>query len=493
MIGYIKGLRSRIIWNKKEKEIIDFIKKNDFKTEAANGEIAVVISPWFRTYIPWFSIALGVVIKKKYNKNILFIIDDLPFSTEKNNPKFQIKSLKKVAAFLLKHSDVVFLSQQRSATMDMALIEKYAYYNAIHDLKTENFGENDPYYKLLKKQLAISGSKIGSIFENRALEYIFLPGGVCLSSGLFMEAAKEKNIRIVSYDSGPSGAFLLSTDGVAAHLSDIPKAVNMMLSAKHFDFESIHQNALSLIQDRMEGRDVFKSQIGLNSTIDFSNSVLLPLNVNWDSAALNKHKFFKDTIEWIIETTQWLLENTDKMIIIRQHPVERFENAKSCDDYRSLLLEAFGENSRVVFVAAPDEVNTYSIIQQTDLVITHTSTVASEAAVLRKNVITVSNVYYANIGFVYAPNTKQEYFAMIENILNNRPEIDENRYIKAVATYFVSQRLNWFFPVFLPSQNIEKWIYSSCDEILEMNGSAEMLEAIETDTPLPILVWRKNS
>lgn len=491
MIGYIKGLKSRVLWKKKEKEIIDFILKNDFNAESVGGEIAVVISPWYQTYIPWFSIALGLVIKKKYNKNILFIIDDLPFSTEKNNPKFQIKSLKKVAEFLLRRSEVVFLSQQHDAAIDMVLIEKYAYFNSIHNLKTENFGENDPYFKLLKNQLSMSAAKIGSIFGNRALDYVILPGGVCLSSGLFMEEAKKKNIRVVSYDSGPSGAFLLSTDGVAAHLSDIPKAVDILLSSEHFDFESIQQNVLNLIQDRMEGKDVFKYQIGLNSNIDFSNTVLLPLNVNWDSAALNKHKFFKDTIEWIIETTQWLLENTEKSIVIRQHPAERFANAKSCDDYQKLLLEAFGENRRVVFVAASDEVNTYSIIQQTDLVITHTSTVASEAAVLHKNVITVSNVYYANIGFVYAPNTKHEYFAMIENILNNRPEIDENRYKKAVVTYFVSQRLNWFFPEFLPSLRIEKWIYSSCGEIIDMNGSAEMLESIETNTPLSIMNYRR--
>lgn len=493
MIGFLKRFKSKRLWDKKEKDIIKFIQKNDFNLNDSIGCIGILVSPWLKTFVPWYSIALGLLLKKKYKKEVLFIVDDLPFSTKGLNPVYQIKSIKKVAKFLSENNKVIYLSEQDNASFSSEMIEKYAYYNTIHDIKTEQFTSENDYFKLINIQLKKSAPKISHVFEVNDFEYLVVPGGLCLTSGIFMELAKEKGTRVASYDSGMAGVLLLSTDGVAAHLDDIPRAVEMVFSSEKFDFKSIEQDVLSLLNDRLNGKDIFKSQLGQNDTdMDFSNSVLLPLNVNWDSAALNKHRIFKDTIEWITETTKWLLENTDKKIVIRQHPVERFDYGKSCDDYAKILLDVFGLKDRVIFIGASEKVNTYTILKQTDLVITHTSTVATEAVISGKNVITVSNVYYSQIGFALPTKSKNDYFELIKDVLDTRPEISSDKYKKAIVTYFVSQRLNWFFPKFLPSHQTEDWIKLSLDEVLGLDGTEDILEALEKNIPLSILSWRHS-
>ncbi|WP_123377650.1 capsular polysaccharide export protein, LipB/KpsS family [Aliarcobacter butzleri] len=494
MKSFIKKMKSKYIWSQKAKFIERFIVKNDFALKLKEDKyVGIFISSWFGTFIPWYSIVVGLLLKKFYGRKLLFIVDDMPFSDEKLNPKFQYKSILNVTKLLEKYNEVRYLSKQDDIILDEEIVKKYAYFNTLHDIKTEQFDEQNDYYKLIENQLKDSSSKVSSILDKFDFEYIFVPGGLCFLTGILCEQAKQKEIRVCSYDSGMKGAFLLSTHGVAAHLEDIPRAVNIIRNDARINLDDIKKDVENLIDDRFRGKDIFNSQVGRSDdSIDYSNSILLPLNVNWDSAVLNKHIIFKDTIEWILETTRWILENTNKRVIIRQHPVERFDYGKGLDNYKSILENEFGLNIRIIFIGAEDKANTYDILKQTDFVITHTSTVATEAVVYGKDVITVSNVYYSKIGYVQTPKSKQDYFMTIGKLITNKQIIDESIRLKAIISYYVSQRLNWCFPEFLPSTNVDVWLNNSLDNILRMLDTNEILEAIDSDIPLPIVKWRKS-
>lgn len=489
----LHSLRTRLRWYRQAGNIQTFIRTNDFLLEHSGKTAAVVISPWFLTYIPWFSIAVGLLLKKFYNVRIVFIVDDLPFSDDTLNPSYQTRSIVKIGKLLAGRNEVLFLSKAEETQPSEPLYPKYAYFNTVHDLKTEEFTESDPYYRLLREQLQQSERYILSAIAHLCVDYLFLPGGLCLNSGLIQAYARQQGIRVTTYDSGTSGEFLLCTDGTAAHLDDIPRTVKALDTDASLPFEAIEEDIRRLMQDRMQGIDHFKYQTGPCETADLHNSVLLPLNVNWDSAALDKHRLFTDTIDWILQTTRWILEHTDKTVIIRQHPVERFEYGKSHDDYQAILHNTFGSNPRIRFIGAADPINTYTILSQTDLVITHTSTVAAEAVILGKNVVTVSDAYYAKIGFVHTPADQAAYFALLGQLLDTMPAISPVQYHLAVLSYYASQRLNWFFPEFLPSIDIDRWITQPLDHILSLQGTAQILESIHTGTPLPIINLQQNN
>jgi hypothetical protein len=491
---FVKKIKSKYIWKQKEKLFLKFLSNNDLKVNNKQKRVVgVFISSWFKTFIPWYSITIGLLLKQFYNKRVVFIIDDFSFSSEELNPKYQIVSIIKIAQYLEKYNEVIYLSKQRDKELDISLIDNYAYHNTLHDIRTEQFDESNEYFKLVKKQLTKSSAKLESLFEKFNFEYIFAPGGLCFLTGILHELSKQEGVRFCSYDSGMKGTFLLSANGVAAHLDDVPKAVDMLLHKNNkIKIDDIVRDVQQMINDRFQGKDVFSIQMEqADASRDYSNSILLPLNVNWDSAALNKHIIFKSMIEWILETTEWILQNTTKKIIIRQHPAERFNYASGFDDYGQILEKIFGINDRVVFIKADDKANTYDMLKQTDLVVTHTSTVATEAIIYGKNVVTISNAYYSKMDYVYTPKSKREYFNTIEKLLTKNLDIEKDVKFKAIMSYYVSQCLNWLFPEFLPSTNVDFWFCKTIGEIYNMKGTKEILKAIDSDIPLSIIQWRK--
>ncbi|NRF33154.1 capsular polysaccharide export protein, LipB/KpsS family [Vibrio coralliilyticus] len=487
----LRNLKRRLVWEKKVKLISKFIIKNDFPSKG-NNHVGVFVSSWFGTFVPWYSIVQGILLKKFYNKNIIFIIDDLPYSTDRLNPRYQITSLKKVGSILNRMNMVVYLSEQPIISVSESLVKKFSYINTLHDLKTENFDESkNDYYQLFYSQLKDSSSRLTSICNSFDFEYVIVPGGLCFLTGIFRTLLSEKGVRSCTYDSGMKGTFLLSVSGVAAHLDDIPKGVEYI---KHFDddaLSSIEYESGEIINQRFAGKDVFSSQVCEDSEKnDFANSILLPLNVNWDSAALDKHVIFENTIQWIVETTKWVLENTEDTIVIRQHPAERFAYAKSCDDYERILNKNFGRNSRVLYIKADDKVNTYEILKQTKLVIVHTSTVAAEAAIYGKSVISVASSYHSKLGYVKSPQDKKQYFNVIRQSLEDSTITQGDAYQNATVSYYVSQKLNWHFPEFLPSDNVDSWLNSDLISIYKMKGTKEVLSAIDSNTPLATIKYK---
>jgi hypothetical protein len=178
MKSFLRQIKSKYRWKQKEKLVSDFIFKNDFYLENQNDNyIGIFISSWFGTFIPWYSIVVGLLLKKFYGRKLLFIVDDMSFSNEKLNPEFQYKSILNVAKCLEKYNDVVYLSKQNDMIVDKETIKKYAYFNTLHDIKTEQFDEQNDYYKLIENQLKDSSSKVLSILNKFNFEYIFVPGG----------------------------------------------------------------------------------------------------------------------------------------------------------------------------------------------------------------------------------------------------------------------------------------------------------------------------
>jgi hypothetical protein len=489
----LRRLKQRFIWKSKEEKIKKFILKNDFLSSFDSPEfVGIYISSWSGTFIPWYSVVLGLILKKFFRKNIVFIIDDLQYSTQELNPRYQVNSLKSIGAILSRLNTVVYLSKQPSMPVSEGIIKNFAYVNALHDLKSEKFDENNEYYKLLLEQLRKSSSKLISILEGFNFEYVVMPGGMCFLTGIFRRLLADKGVRCCSYDSGMKGTFLLSISGVAAHLDDVPKGVEYINKFHKKSIPSIKREVDEIIQQRFVGKDVFSSQLyGENESRDFTDSILLPLNINWDSAALDKHAIFESTIDWIVETARWVLENTENTIVIRQHPAERFSYAKGYDNYENILNESFGKNRRVIYIKAEDKVNTYEVLKQTQLVIVHTSTVAAEAAIYGKNVISVANSYHDTLGYVKKPKDKLQYFQYIDLFLKKPSPIEDKAYQNAIISYYVSQKLNWYFPSFLPSAGVDSWLGSDIDSIFNMTGTKEILEAIDTGTPLSIINYRE--
>ena len=63
----------------------------------------------------------------------------------------------------------------------------------------------------------------------------------------------------------------------------------------------------------------------------------MPLNVEWDTAALGRHVVFDDTVDWLTSTIAVILEADAGPVIVRQHPSERRAPQRSRLDVAAIL------------------------------------------------------------------------------------------------------------------------------------------------------------
>ena len=149
--------------------------------------------------------------------------------------------------------------------------------------------------------------------------------------------------------------------------------------------------------------------------------VLIPLNVEWDTAALGRHVHFKSTTEWLISTIGAVLEQNAGPVVVRQHPSERRPLQRSKLDVAALLRESFGQDPRCQFVAADDPVSSYDLLRAARLVLPFVSTIGIEAAAMGKPVLIAGACYYTDLGFVWSAGSREEYFDLLQSWGRRRP------------------------------------------------------------------------
>lgn len=427
--------------------------------------IGVVITPWLDTSVPWFTLATGLLLACRGNR-VSFLIDDSPFGDNPTRYRFVLRCLRFVLARVPLSCRQVVLSDQRTqpapnAPTDPA-IERLAGLNAVWQLRGEMLATGRAAYtSICTTQLAQADPPIAALMQPGAFDLLFLPGGVYGNSGLWAQHARAAGIRIASFDSGGYGTVMVACNGIACQLQDIPVAFRHLKArceANPDERRFAVDAALAEMAKRRAGVDAFASQVqgGHGGDTRFDDAVLLALNSSWDAAALGLHAVYRDNSEWIVETVRYLLDHTSAPVIVRQHPAERLEIARTSDDYGGLLRQHFGQPPRLHFIAAEESINSYQLLERVAAVVVYTSTIGTEAAALGKPVVTPSHSYYAGLGFVWQCTDLASYHARLAEAAQGLLQVTPAMRDDAHVCYYLTQCCNWVFSPFNPS-DFQDW------------------------------------
>src|SRR5574340_752509 len=425
---------------------------------------AVVVLPWMGTNVHWFSLVCGLFFAAAGNK-VTFIVDDLPFGEHGLRYRFVLGGIYWVLHMLRGHHDIIYLSDHILTTpldsVSLQSVDRLAELNAVWALRGEMKEDGRQRYKAMAiRQLGVSYRAIASVLEGNRYDVMHVPGGVWGASGIWVEHARGAGVRVSSFDSGGYGTLMLAVNGIASQLQDIPRAFSLLKehATSREEDAFIVESALAEIGRRRSGTDKFASQMQGVREVDarFGGAVLVALNSSWDSAALGLHALFENSSQWIVETTKYLLENTSVPVIVRQHPAERLEIARTSDDYRSLLTSHFGPHPRLHYIAADEPVNSYDLLEQVRAVVVYTSTIGIEAAAHGKAVVTPSHSYYSDLGFVWQATSLIQYQKLLSDAAAGRYIVTQAMRDDALCCYYLTQCCNWVFWPFNP-EGFTEW------------------------------------
>ncbi len=452
--------------------------------------LCVVVCPWHSQPVPWFSITLSLLLYEKKRYNITIMLDDLNIGKSGFLFYIQIMYIEKILKQITPYVKYIKLSSYKveAQALNCNFIEKLISLNSLHYARGErsNVARRE-YENIIRPQFSIIYSALIECFDTLKIDRIIVPGGIWGSSGIIQHCANERGIQSMSYDSG-DGRMLLSTSGVAAQLTDIPMAFKEVLLSVESKKIAIKYGKEKL-ELRMKGDDsiaFFNSSL-VGKKINGKYYLML-LNLVWDSAALGLHAVYGGMLDWIIDTVKWVLKNTDKVIVIRQHPVERNNYVRVSDNYSSELNRVFGSNSRIIFISAKDNVDTYELIKKSDCILGFSSTSIVEAVALGVPAIIVSSAYYKDLGIVYSATSKNEYYNYLLKANDNKLIVTINMKENAYICNYLTQTCNWIETLFTPFRsNFLKWSKAKLQPLIKDNL---MVESIVTCTPHSLLKHR---
>jgi len=457
------------------------------------GPGGVVVMPWVATPLPWYGMALGIALRDR-GRPVTLIWDDTDFE-EAGAPdrREQNELIGSVVDRLAGEFPVIRLSRSRALPPqdgDDLEVARLVGLNESWALRGGTPRRVDIERRArIERDLTATLARLRGALADHEFEYLVLAGGAWGSSGLFLLAGAEAGVRVSTYDAG-QGWVLAANRGVASHQGEVADV-----------FRQLWRDDLDGLGPWVEaGRDEFRARrVGTDRTefqlveagtadVDFPVDVLVPMNVDHDAAALDRHVHFTDTTEWISETVAFVLERSEAHIVVRQHPSERRALERSRLDVGAHLERRFGSHPRVHYIGAEEPISTYDLLDRARFVVPFVSTIGIEAAALGKPVLPAGAGYYNDLGFVHVPRSRAEYFSLLDRgIAGTLPEF-EHQTERAWLCYYLSQCCNRVWTDFTPQPaDFWKWCEQAPEAVFASDGVADIVTSVDDDVPLALV------
>ena len=305
----------------------------------------------------------------------------------------------------------------------------------------------DAQYTLMREEVDMSNPKDKTLYNLRikrntfaalaALEWmqthqpdvVLIPNGLILEMGIVFRVARYLDIPAMTFEFNDqreqiwlaqnTSIMRQDTDYLVRDRCILPMTDEMY--ERLADLENARRGARVWGKSKRlwqyvsaQGADATRKALRLDSR----PVVLLAANVLGDSLTLGRNIFADSMSEWITKTVQYFSKRTDVQLVVRIHPGEKI--VPQVKSMGTVVREALPEiPNHIHVIGALDNVNTYDLIEIADLGLAYTTTVGVETAMNGIPVISCGETHYRGRGFTIDPNSWEEYFATLENVLSD--------------------------------------------------------------------------
>ena len=446
----------------------------------------VVVQHWWGTAEPWCMMALALLLHR-YRGNTVVLFDDTNINARDVGTRFELagvaRALRRMPLTWYRLSDF-----DGECPLSAEEVSRAAHADAIKGYRGEQWSAaQQAHASRVEQPLRRAAGRIHSFLAKHPARYLLVSTGYQATGGLYPRVAKLHGVRVATTD-GNAGSRLLGVDGIAAHLPDVARTFEIIGELEPWaeEFTRREWDKRTKGQDRYQYQAVAAGEAAGDEPV----GPLFPLNQSYDTSAMGRSQLFDGQDDWLMQTVAWLLANTDETITIRQHPVERMWPGN--DDYRARLHARFGDHPRIRLFDAWAQVNTYDLVRRAKVVLPHTSSVGMEAVAAGRPVVAEAHSFYSDMGVVTPAATTDEYFAQIKAALAGNVRVSDEQKRRAIACWYLSQICS-YVPTILTGypEDFEKWHTETLDSLGARPDVQMTLEAIETNTPLPLLRHRE--
>ena len=337
---------------------------------------------------------------------------------------------------LIKH--VSMLDLRPSTVLPDSLqadIKEVSLWDVQYTLMREEVDMNDPsdlaLYNLRIERNTFAAQAALVWMQSNKPDVVLIPNGLILEMGIVFRVARYLGIDAVTYEFNDQREqiWLAQNSSIMQQETDYLVDARCSLPITDEMFERVADLENARRGARVWGKSKrlwqYVSSQGADATrntlqLDNRPIVMLAANVLGDSLTLGRDIFAASMTEWITKTVQYFAKRTDVQMVIRVHPGEKLvPQAKSMG---TVVREALPElPSHIHVIGALDKINTYDLIEIADVGLAYTTTVGLETAMNGRPVISCGQTHYRGRGITLDPNSWDEYYSILENVLADIP------------------------------------------------------------------------
>ncbi|MFC7076771.1 capsular polysaccharide export protein, LipB/KpsS family [Haloarcula halophila] len=327
-------------------------------------------------------------------------------------------------------------------------LEKYARATTIYQLQTAQLDSDDDAQMDLLSRFTDTASEAWNAVEALDAEYDFdyvvSTGSVYAPRGAAIEYASRNDIPITAFSdpaNGTSGNEFLVGRMDGPRLQYLSGDAWEWLKSDPLSSEQVEQVDAYMTEKMETDRHLRFSNPDESIETDADTELYsMYTHLPWDAAIAGRSHPFSDQYEWVTETIRAFREFPERELVVKVHPGEKlYGTNESMSEIIDSRFDTLPDNVRVL--PADTDVNPYTLIRASDVVLVFRSTVGMEATYLGVPVITASNGHYAHRGFTYDPETTERYVEYLESGRESLTVTDEMQSLLCRYLYnFVFER-----------------------------------------------------
>lgn len=305
-------------------------------------------------------------------------------------------------------------------------VNQVTVFDTQYTLQIEDIDTTWPTYQFRLKRNQEAAQSLLAYLRAAKPDVVIVPNGTVQEFGIVYRVARFLKIPVTTYEfSDQREAFWMAQNAeiMRQDTSDMWTAqADSKLSSEQLTrikglFESRQQAKITENFTRKWQNLPSQGSESVRELLKLDNRpiVLLATNVLGDSLTLGRQVFSKTMAEWVSRTILYFIGRPDIQLVIRIHPGEILTREYSMVD---VVRQTLPELPEYIHVIQPEEkINTYDLVDITDVGLVYTTTVGLEMALKGIPVVVAGQTHYRDRGFTFDPNSWVEYFKMLGMIL----------------------------------------------------------------------------
>ncbi len=306
-------------------------------------------------------------------------------------------------------------------------VNQVTVFDTQYTLQIEDIDTNWPTYQFRLKRNQEAAQSLLAYLRAEKPDVVIVPNGTVQEFGIVYRVARYLKIPVTTYEfSDQREAFWMAQNAeiMRQDTTDMWSAqVDSKLSSEQLTrikglFESRQQAKVTENFTRKWQNLPSQGSESVRDLLKLDNRpiVLLATNVLGDSLTLGRQVFSKTMAEWVSRTILYFIGRPDIQLVIRIHPGEILTREYSMVD---VVRQTLPELPEYIHVIQPEEkINTYDLVDITDVGLVYTTTVGLEMALKGIPVVVAGQTHYRDRGFTYDPTSWVEYFKVLGMILD---------------------------------------------------------------------------